>query len=84
LTTVSSAISSVSSFGISVFELVAISSVVSLFAVGGVDATGDFRCCSCSYSLIKRFLSGCELFDDVVGDEAIGGVPADGLFKLDD
>ena len=57
--------------------------------IAGETAVGEFRCCcSCSYSLIKRFFSGCALFDDtdVVGDAeedtgevAIGGVLLLGL-----
>ncbi len=82
---------SVVASGIVGFELLVDSSVVSDFVAvggGGVDITGDtitgeFRCCSSSYSLIKRFLSGCALFDEIdvvgdvddeTGDVAIGGV----------
>ncbi|CAF5093715.1 unnamed protein product, partial [Rotaria magnacalcarata] len=41
-----------------------------------IGTTGDLRCCSSSYSLIKRFLSGCALLDGIVsgGDIVIGGV----------
>jgi hypothetical protein len=59
---------------------------VDVVGLGNIRA-GELRCCCCccssSYSLIKRFLSGCALFDetDVVGDAddetgdvAIGGV----------
>lgn len=56
--------------------------------VPGDIIAGEFRCCCCcccsnSYSLSKRFLSGCALFDetdvvgetdDDIGDVAIGGV----------
>jgi len=91
LETVSSATStletsSVSFFGISTSGLLVISSVGC--------TTGEFRCCSSSYSLIKRFLSECALVDEpeVVGDGANGGVElvlidigfAGGLFKLDE
>jgi hypothetical protein len=87
---VSSATSVVdSSFGISTFEVFDISCVVSDCSVGVVDRTGEFRCCSSSYSLIKRFLSECVLFDELaaVGDGTIGGVLlvlTGGLFKLDE
>ncbi len=69
------------------------SSVDSIFVVGGVGdfIVGEFRCCCCcsnSYSLIKRFLSGCALFDetDVVGDadDDIGDVAIGGLLRFDD
>jgi hypothetical protein len=85
---VSSAISvfetfSVSFLGISTLEVLDTSSVV--------DTTGEFRCCSSSYSLINRFLSECALFDEF-GDATIGGVVlvlvnigfVGGLFKLDE
>ncbi len=61
--------------------------VGSVFVVGlGEIVAGEFRCCCCSssYSLIKRFLSGCALFDetDVVGDAAdeTGDVAIGGVF----
>lgn len=85
LATVSSTLgtSSVSFFGISTFEIFDISSVVC--------TTGEFRCCSSSYSLIKRFLSECALFDEPegVGEETNGGVElvltiTGGLFALDE
>lgn len=80
------------------FELLAVGSsiIVSVLLVwtGGdvtLDTSGDgnvgeFRCCCCcsnSYSLSKRFLSGCALFDEAdvtgdtdadIGDVTIGGV----------
>lgn len=65
---VSSTFVSVSFFGISTF--------VEFDTVSVVCTTGEFRCCSSSYSLIIRFLSECELFDEPegVGEETIGGV----------
>jgi hypothetical protein len=65
------------------------SSVNSVF-VGSVGdfIVGEFRCCSSSYSLIKRFFSGCALFDetDVVGDaeDEMGDVAIGGLLRFDD
>jgi hypothetical protein len=63
----------------------------------GETRTGELRCCSCSYSLIKRFFNGCALFDDTdvvgefaedTGDAINGGVtPLEligGLRRLDD
>ena len=51
------------------------SSTVS-FAAAGDGPMGDVRCCSSSYSLIRRFFSECALFDeaDGVGELIKGGV----------
>jgi len=79
--------SSVVCSGIVGFELLIGSSVG-----GGVGdfIVGEFRCCCCcssSYSLIKRFLSECALFDetDAVGDvdDEIGDVAIGGLLTFD-
>lgn len=90
---------SVSFFEVSTWEVFVISSLFSTFSIDVVDGggtTGEFRCCSSSYSLIKRFLSGCALFDAAVGggDVGIGGVLltlvsvdtglVDGLFSVDE
>lgn len=78
--------------GIVEFELLIGSSIDSVFVVGGVgdlEGAGEFRCCCCSnsYSLIKRFLSGWALLDDtdVVGDadDDIGDVDIGGLLRFD-
>lgn len=55
--------------------------------ITGEFVAGEFRCCcSSSYSLIKRFFSGCALFEetDVVGDadDETGETMAGGVLPL--
>jgi hypothetical protein len=61
------------------------SSIGSGLVDGGVGdlAAGEFRCCSSSYSLIKRFLSGWALVEEteVVGDT--DAETGDGLLRFD-
>ncbi len=84
----------VDSFAVSTFEIssVVCSDIVGVglgisssdFADGGVGdlIAGEFRCCSSSYSLIKRFLSGWALVEEteVVGETDEMG---DGLLRFD-
>ena len=52
----------------------------------GVDVTigiGEFRCCSSSYSVIKRFFNECPLIAVVGGVLFIVG-SLDGLFAVDE
>ena len=77
--TTSSALSSsgTAATGLLSWELVVgtVSSTVS-FAAADVGPMGELRCCSSSYSLIRRFFSECALLDeaDGVGELVKGGV----------